>query len=101
MKVLKLPYSLVTYADDRLFSRFFRVRSPFSLLIMGDGSGQLEQNPTQSDLNESDMYFLGGHRNVLSDEQVNAIQNAGYGEYIEDVPDVQDRLPRRKPRKLG
>ena len=88
MKKLDLPKTMVTYAADRLFGRFVRTPTPFSLLIMKDGTGRLEQTPTQTNLKEAEMYFLGGHENLLTDEQVQAIQNAGYGEYIEDVPSV-------------
>ncbi len=88
MKLLELPTTLVTYATDRLFGRFVRVPTPFSLVIMSDGSGNLTQNPRQSDLNEAEMFFLGGHYEELSDEQVTAITNAGYGEYIKEYEDV-------------
>ena len=100
MKKLSLPKTLIAYSPDRLFGRFFRTPTPSSLLIMPDGSGKLSENPTQSDLNEATYYFLGGHENELTDEQVTAIENAGFGIYIEDVEDVQDGLPVKEPRIL-
>ena len=84
MKLLELPHTLVTYATDPLFGRMIRVKTPFSLLIMKDGSGIFTQNPKQTDLNKAEMFFLGGHYEELSDEQVTAITNAGYGEYIKE-----------------
>lgn len=100
MKKLSLPKTLIAYSQDRLFGRFFRTPTPFSLLIMKDGSGVLEQSPTQSNLNEAEFYFYGGHKYELTEDQITAIENAGFGIYIEDVEDVSDGLPVKEPRIL-
>ncbi len=100
MKVLKLPSEPIVYAEDRLFGRFFRTPTPSSLLITG-GVGSLMTNPPQTAINHADSVYLGGHKHVLSDDEVALITAAGFGDLITDEPEVQDRVPRRKPRKLG
>jgi len=69
-------------------------------LITG-GVGSLMTNPPQTAINHADFVYLGGHKHVLSDDEVALITAAGFGDLITDEPDVQDRMPRRKPRKLG
>ena len=100
VKVLKLPSEPIVYAEDRLFGRFFRTPTPSSLLISG-GVGSLMMNPPQSAINNADQVYLGGHKHVLTDDEVALITAAGFGDLITDEPDVQDRMSRRKPRKLG
>lgn len=85
MKKLVLPIVFTAQTDDYFFSRFFRTPTQKSLVINTDGSGAIVQHPTQSSLNASLMYFLGGHENILTDTQFNAIVAAGFGEYIEET----------------
>lgn len=84
MKKLMLPIVPIAQTDDYFFGRFFRTPIQKSLVINTDGTGAIVQNPTQSSLNASLMFFLGGHENVLTDAQVDAITSAGFGEYIEE-----------------
>jgi hypothetical protein len=85
VKKLVLPIVPTAQTDDFFFSRFFRTPTQKSLVIKVDGTGSIVRHPTQSSLNASLMYFLGGHENILTDTQVNAIVAAGFGEYIEET----------------
>lgn len=84
MKKLVLPIVPTAQTDDHFFGRFFKTPIQKSLVIKTDGTGAIVQNPTQSSLNASLMFFLGGHENVLTEAQADAVTNAGFGEYIEE-----------------
>lgn len=84
MKILETPERVEAATSDSFFGRFVRMRTPLTLIIDG-GFGKLVSYPIQTELLSADYVFLGGHYNVLDDEQVAAITAAGFGEYIKDV----------------
>lgn len=84
MKILETPERVEARTTDSLFGRFVRMRVPLTLIIDG-GVGKLVSFPLHTELLSADHVFLGGHYNVLDDEQVAAITAAGFGEYIKDV----------------
>ena len=84
MKVLEAPERVEYRASDSLFGRAVRMRVPQTLVITG-GVGKFVSFPLHTDLLAADYYFLGGHYNELDDDQVTAITNAGFGDYVKDV----------------
>lgn len=88
MKELMLPITYIAYAEDSFFGRFFKTPTQSSLIIKTNGEGVVLRNPPQSVLNSASMFFLGGHRNILTETQASVIVAAGFGEYIEETPDV-------------
>lgn len=84
MKTLNLPFQNITYAEDDLFGRFVRIKTPSSLVIT-NGVGRIVSYPQQSLLNDADFYFLGGHEHRLNDVEIAAITDAGFGDLIVDV----------------
>jgi hypothetical protein len=41
--------------------------------------------PYQNDLADADWYVLGGHQQVITDEQAAVLIAAGYGDYVEPI----------------
>lgn len=84
MKILNLPSVDITYATDDLFGEFVRIPTPKSLIIT-NGVGRITDYPANSELLAADYYFLGGHYNVLNEDEIAAVTAAGFGDLIVDV----------------
>jgi len=80
LNVLDLPTVQYTYTEDRLLRRY-SITSGKSLVINGT-NGVIEDFVAQQDTLDADYYFAGGHRHVLSPEEVTAVTNAGYANLI-------------------
>ena len=80
LNVLVLPTTEYTYTEDRLLRRY-SITSGISLIINGT-TGVLVDFVSQEDTLTADYYFAGGHRHVLSPEEVTAVTNAGYANLI-------------------
>jgi hypothetical protein len=53
--------------------------------VITGGVGKFVSYPLHTELLAADYYFLGGHYNELDDDQVTAITNAGFGDYVKDA----------------
>lgn len=80
LNVLDLPTVQYTYTEDRLLRRY-SITSGRSLVINGT-NGVIEDFVAQQETLDADYYFAGGHRHVLSPEEVTAVTNAGYANLI-------------------
>lgn len=78
--ILTLPTVEQAYTDHVLLRRY-PIHVGQSLLITGV-TGVLTQFPSQTEIREADHYFGGGRRHVLTDDEYNAVNAAGYGEYV-------------------
>lgn len=78
--ILTLPTTETAYTDNILLKRY-PIHVGVSLLITGS-SGVLTQFPSQLEIAESDFYFGGGRRHVLSDDEYTAVVAAGYSDYV-------------------
>ena len=70
-----------------LFWRY-RIARSNTLLVYGT-SVQSERTPGVDETQNADYCYQGGHRYVLSTNEYNILNNAGYGAYITVVPDNQ------------
>ena len=80
LNVLGLPTAQYTYTENRLLSRY-TITSGISLIINGT-TGVLGDFVAQADTLDSDYYFAGGHRHVLTPAEVTAVTDAGYSDLI-------------------
>ena len=70
-----------------LFWRY-RIARSNTILVYGT-SVQSERTPGVDETQNADYCYQGGHRYVLSTNEYNILNNAGYGAYITVVPDNQ------------
>jgi hypothetical protein len=86
LNILVLPTVEYQYSDDRLM-KFYGIDSGQSLIITGT-TGTIVEFQTGTEIDAADYYFGGGRRHVLTDTEVTAVTNAGFGELItiEGVP---------------
>ena len=80
LNVLVLPTTEYTYTEDRLLRRY-SITSGKSLIINGT-TGFIQDFLSQDQTLEADYYFAGGHRYVLNDTEVAAVETAGFGDLI-------------------
>lgn len=78
--VLQTPTQEIAYTDHVLLSRY-PVLVGISLLIT-DGVGKLQSDPSQDEILAADYYFGGGRRHILSNEEYAVVVAAGYGDYV-------------------
>ena len=84
---LDLPTSLESYTDNILLSRF-PIDHGVSLLVTADGetfTGVLQQFPDQVQVENATYYYAGGHYYVLSQAEIDAITDAGFGDLIREI----------------
>jgi hypothetical protein len=79
-KYLVLPTIEVAYTDNVLLERY-PIDNGQSLLITSN-VGTLTTFPAQEEIADADYYFRGGSTNILNDEELAAVEAAGYGEYV-------------------
>jgi hypothetical protein len=79
-KYLVLPTIEVAYTDNVLLERY-PIDNGQSLLITSN-IGTLTTFPAQEEIADADYYFRGGATNILNDEELAAVEAAGYGEYV-------------------
>jgi hypothetical protein len=79
-KYLVLPTIEVAYTDNVLLERY-PIDNGQSLLITSN-IGTLTTFPAQEEIADADYYFRGGSTNILNDEELAAVEAAGYGEYV-------------------
>ena len=86
LNILNLPVVEYEYTNDRLM-KFYGIDSGQSLIITGT-VGKIVEFQTGTEIEDADYYFGGGRRHVLTDNEVTAVQNAGFGNLItiEGVP---------------
>jgi hypothetical protein len=86
LNILTLPTVEYNYSNDRLM-RFYGIDSGQSLIITGT-TGTIVEFQTGTEIDAADYYFGGGRRHVLTDTEVTAVENAGFGDLIsiEGVP---------------
>ena len=86
LNILNLPVVEYVYTDDRLLKRY-GINSGQSLTITGT-VGRIVEFQTGTEIEEADYYYGGGRRHVLTDTEVTAVGNAGFGDLIsiEGVP---------------
>lgn len=86
LNILNLPVVEYEYTNDRLM-KFYGIDSGQSLIITGT-VGKIVEFQTGTEIEAADYYFGGGRRHVLTDVEVTAVQNAGFGNLItiEGVP---------------
>lgn len=86
LNILTLPVVEYVYTDDRLLKRY-GINSGQSLTITGT-VGQIVEYQTGTEIDAADYYYGGGRRHVLTDTEVTAVENAGFGDLIsiEGVP---------------
>jgi hypothetical protein len=86
LNILNLPTVEYNYSNDRLM-RFYGIDSGQSLIITGT-TGTIVEFQTGTEIDAADYYFGGGRRHVLTDTEVTAVENAGFGDLIsiEGVP---------------
>jgi hypothetical protein len=86
LNILNLPVVEYVYTDDRLLKRY-GINSGQSLTITGT-VGRIVEFQTGTEIEEADYYYGGGRRHVLTDTEVTAVENAGFGDLIsiEGVP---------------
>jgi len=86
LNILNLPVVEYVYTDDRLLKRY-GINSGQSLTITGT-VGRIVEYQTGTEIEEADYYYGGGRRHVLTDTEVAAVENAGFGDLIsiEGVP---------------
>ena len=86
LNILTLPTVEYNYSDDRLM-KFYGIDSGQSLIITGT-VGKIVEFQTGTEIDAADYYFGGGRRHVLTDTEVTAVTNAGFGNLItiEGVP---------------
>lgn len=86
LNILNLPVVEYEYTNDRLM-KFYGIDSGQSLIITGT-VGKIVEFQTGTEIDAADYYFGGGRRHVLTDAEVTAVQNAGFGNLItiEGVP---------------
>jgi hypothetical protein len=77
---LVLPTVEYAYTDNVLLRRF-PIDNGLSLLINGT-SGTLADFFAQEQIADADYYFGGGRQHILDDNELAAVEAAGYGEYI-------------------
>ena len=70
-----------------LFWRY-RIARSNTILVYGT-SVQSERTPGVDETQNADYCYQGGHRYVLSTNEYNILNNAGYGSYISVIPDNQ------------
>lgn len=63
-----------------LFRRYTLARG-VTVLVTG-ATVKAVQYPAQDDLDAADRYYLGGHIYQVSDDEVDVLTSAGYGNYI-------------------
>jgi hypothetical protein len=80
LNVLVLPTVEYTYTEDKLLRRY-SITSGKSLIINGT-AGTIQDFFSQDQTLEADYYFAGGHRYVLDDTEVTAVETAGFGDLI-------------------
>lgn len=79
---LILPTRKNTFTRHRLFGRY-AIDTGVAMLIK-DGAVTLSEAPSDTELKESDFFFLGGYRHQITPLQRAAIVAAGYGELVEE-----------------
>ena len=86
LNILTLPTVEYNYSNDRLM-KFYGIDSGQSLIITGT-VGRIVEFQTGTEIEAADYYFGGGRRHVLTDAEVTAVENAGFGDLItiEGVP---------------
>jgi hypothetical protein len=86
LNILTLPTVEYNYSNDRLM-RFYGINSGRSLIITGT-TGTIVEFQTGTEIDAADYYYGGGRRHVLTDTEVTAVENAGFGDLIsiEGVP---------------
>lgn len=86
LNILNLPVVEYEYTGDRLL-KFYGIDSGQSLIITGT-VGKIVEFQTGTEIDAADYYFGGGRRHVLTDAEVTAVENAGFGDLIsiEGVP---------------
>lgn len=86
LNILNLPVVEYEYTNDRLM-KFYGIDSGQSLIITGT-NGRIVEFQTGTEIDAADYYFGGGRRHVLTDAEVTAVENAGFGDLIsiEGVP---------------
>ena len=86
LNILTLPTVEYNYSNDRLM-RFYGIDSGRSLIITGT-TGTIVEFQTGTEIDAADYYYGGGRRHVLTDTEVTAVENAGFGDLIsiEGVP---------------
>ena len=80
---LVLPVRKAAFTEDRLWRRF-----PIDVgvtLIIKDGQARLMEYPSDIELKEADLYFLGGYRHQITPAERAAILAAGYGDLVEEA----------------
>ena len=80
---LALPTGKGVFTTDKFFERF-PVDTGISLLIAG-GTGRLVEYPSQTELDTSDVYYLGGYRHQLTPGERAVIISAGFGDLVEEA----------------
>lgn len=80
---LVLPVRKTSFTDDRLWRRF-PVDVGVALLIK-DGQGRLLEYPSDTELKDADLYYLGGYRHQITPAERAAIVAVGYGDLVEEA----------------
>lgn len=80
---LALPHGKGVFTNHHFFKRF-PVDTGISLLIEG-GVGRLVEYPSQTELDATDAYFLGGYRHQVTPAERALIISAGYGDLIQEA----------------
>ena len=80
---LVLPTALNVFTRDRLWGRF-PIRTGIALLVES-GVVRLTEAPSDTELKEADMYFLGGYRHQITSAERAVLVAAGYGGLVEEA----------------
>jgi hypothetical protein len=79
---LILPTRKNTFTRHRLFGRY-AIDTGVAMLIK-DGAVTFSEAPSDNELKDSDLYFLGGYRHQITPAQRAVIVSAGYGDLVEE-----------------
>lgn len=64
--------------------QFYGLERGITVLKTEDGYYET-QDPSQEELDAAELYYLGGHEYVVSDEEAADLTAAGYSEFLENV----------------
>lgn len=85
-----MPYLFTPPGEDRPFSTdrlWARFRIPVSFaLLKQDGFYSLVETPADEDAAAADLAYLSGHTYEVTENEANALRDAGYGAFLEPLP---------------
>ena len=64
--------------------QFYGLERGITVLKTGDGFYET-QDPSQEELDDAEVYYLGGHDYVVSDEEAADLTAAGYSEFLTEL----------------